>query len=121
MAKMFLSLGFWMTIVLFIALGYAIGAPCPGSMNCGDGQPAIASSNMQDENPGLEGDRPASDIFSRSGCATDAPIRGNISDFPQIADLEAGGPTYLPGLSLTISHRPPQVSLCPGAVAVPRY
>ncbi len=32
MAKMFLSLGFWMTIVLFIALGYAFdlawGAEC---------------------------------------------------------------------------------------------
>ena len=36
MAKMFLSLGFWMTIVLFVALGYALGrAECPGSMNCG--------------------------------------------------------------------------------------
>ena len=26
MAKMFLSLGFWMTIVLFVAVGYALGA-----------------------------------------------------------------------------------------------
>ncbi len=32
MAKMLLSLGFWMTIVLFIALGYALGADCSGSM-----------------------------------------------------------------------------------------
>jgi len=121
MAKMFLSLGFWMTIVLFVALGYVFGAECPGSMNCGDGQSAIAASNIQDENRSFESDPPASDLISRGGCATDAPIRGNISDFPQIADLEAGGPTYLPGLSLTISHRPPQVSLCPGAIAVPRY
>ncbi len=39
MGKMFLSLGFWMTILLFIALGYtfqyAWGAECPDATNCG--------------------------------------------------------------------------------------
>ena len=48
MAKMFFSLGFWMTIVLLIALGYAfgyaLGADCPGSMNCSDTHTVIASS-----------------------------------------------------------------------------
>ena len=44
MAKMLLSLGFWMTIVLFIALGYALGADCSGSMNRSSGHTAIALS-----------------------------------------------------------------------------
>ncbi len=39
MGKMFLSLGFWMTILLFIALGYALnnawGSECSDSLNCG--------------------------------------------------------------------------------------
>ena len=39
MGKMFLSLGFWMTILLFIALGYtfqyAWGSECTDAMNCG--------------------------------------------------------------------------------------
>jgi len=42
MAKMLLSLGFWMTIALFIALGYALGADCSGSMNPGSGHSEIA-------------------------------------------------------------------------------
>ncbi len=44
MAKMLLSLGFWMTIVLFIALGYALGADRSGSMNHSSGHTAIALS-----------------------------------------------------------------------------
>ena len=37
MAKMFFSLGFWMTIVLFIALGYAFDSRrvAQSRLNCG--------------------------------------------------------------------------------------
>ena len=73
MAKMFFSLGFWMTIVLFIALGYALGAlgysfgaDCAGAMNCDDGQSAIASSVLAGENRSLQSDLRASDVFPRS-------------------------------------------------------
>jgi len=128
MAKMFLSLGFWMTIVLFIALGYALGAlgysfgaDCAGSMNCGDGQSAIASSVLSDEDRSLQSDLRASDVFPRSGCAPNATLSGNISDFPQVANLQGAGPTYAPGMSLTITSRPRQVSLCPGPIEIPRH
>lgn len=121
MAKMFFSLGFWMTIVLFIALGYAIGAECPGSMNCGYGQSASTSSVSSDGDRTFHSDLPATDVFSRRRCAPDAALRGNLSDFQQMANLQAGGPTYAPGFSLRITPRPPEASLCPGAVQIPRH
>ena len=122
MAKMFLSLGFWMTIVLFIALGYALGSECPGSMNCGDRHTTLAPSFLSDENPNFEIDPRASDVIPRSRCAPLAsPRSSNLSDFQQMANLQAGGPTYAPGLSLTITRRPPRMSLCPGPIEIPRH
>lgn len=128
MAKMFFSLGFWMTIVLLIALsyalsavGYSFGADCAGPMNCGDGQSAIVSPVLPEVNRNPENDLPSRDVFPRSKCAPNATPRSNISDFSQMANLQAGGPTYAPGLSLTIASRLPQVSLCPGAIEIPRH
>ena len=127
MAKMIFPLGFWMTIVLLIVLGYALsavgysfGADCAGPMNCGDGQSAIASV-LSDENQSLQSDLRAGDISPGSKGAPNGTLRGNISDFPQMANLQAGGPTYAPGLSLTIASRLRQVSLCPGAIEIPRH
>ena len=127
MAKMIFPLGFWMTIVLLIVLGYALsavgysfGADCAGPMNCGDGQSAIASV-LSDENQGLLSDLRAGDISPDSKCATNGTLRGNISDFPQMADLEAGSTTYAPGLSLAIASRLSRVSLCRGAIEIPRH
>ncbi|MGA9724664.1 MAG: hypothetical protein WBQ86_19565 [Candidatus Binatus sp.] len=120
MAKMFFSLGFWMTIVLFVALGYALGAECSGSMSCGYGQSAITSSVSSDESR-RHSDLPATERFSRRNCDPNAGLRGNLSDFQQMANLQAGGPTYAPGFSLGITRRPPEVSLCPGAVQIPRH
>ncbi len=121
MAKMFFSLGFWMTIVLFIALGYAIGAECPGSMNCANGQSAITSSVPSDGDRTFQSGLPATDRFHRCNCDPNAGLRGNLSDFQQMANLQAGGPAYAPGFSLTITSRPPEASLCPGAIQIPRH
>jgi hypothetical protein len=121
MAKMFFSLGFWMTIVLFIALGYALSAECPGSMNCGYGQSAITSSVRSGGNRTFGSDLPATDGFSRRRCVPDEAQHGSLSDFQQMANLQAGGPTYAPGFSLRITSRPPEASLCPGAVQIPRH
>jgi hypothetical protein len=121
MAKMFFSLGFWMTIVLFIALGYAMGAECSGSMNCGYGQSAITSSVPSDGDRTFQSDLPATERFSRRNCDPNASLRSNLSDFQQMANLQAGSPTYAPGFSLTITSRPPEASLCPGAIQIPRH
>ncbi len=122
MAKMFLSLGFWMTIVLFLALGYtfktAFGAEC---LNCGDRQGRTGSPDLSNENRHFENDLGASDVARRQRCAPDAPVRSNDLDFQQMANLQQGGPTYAPGVSLTITRRPPQVRLCPGPVEIPRH
>ncbi len=120
MAKMFFSLGFWMTIVLFIALGYALGAECSGSIDCGYRHSTFTSSASSDESL-RHSDPPATDVFSRRRCAPDAALRGNLSDFQQMANLQAGGPTYAPGFSLRITSRPPEANLCPGAIQIPRH
>ena len=125
MAKMIFSLGFWMTIVLFIALGYAFdhawGAECDGSMNCGFRRAAFASTAFSDENRHFENDLGASDVARRRRCASNATAASNYPDFQQMANVQGGGPTYAPGFSLTITRRPPQVSLCPGPIEIPRH
>lgn len=124
MAKMIFSLGFWMTIVLFIALGYAFdrawGSECPDSLNCGFRHVAFASSDSSDENRHFENDLGASDVDRRGRCAANATSRGDYPDY-QVANLQAGAPTYAPGFSLTLTRHRPQASLCPGPIEIPRH
>jgi len=125
MAKMFFSLGFWMTLVLFIGLGYVFGADLPDFMDHGKAAQAVEVSwvdqqpstlqQYQDQNPG---DARTSDFPLPAGCIPDATPHTD-SMFPQIANLQRGGSMYAPGLSLTITERP-QVSVCPGPVEIPQ-
>jgi len=132
MAKIFLSLGFWMTIVLFIALGYAFdrswGAECAGSINCGYTHTTRASSISPaswlspDDNQHFENDLTANADVRRRRCANNASPRTDYPDFQQMANLQAGdAPVYAPGFSLNITRRPPEVTLCPGPIEIPRH
>src|SRR5258708_18661973 len=126
MAKIFLSLGFWMTIVLFIALGYAFrnayGAECAGSTDCGYKRAQFASSILPDENQHFENDPGTSDVARRRRCVQNASPRNDYPDFQQMANLQAGDrPVYAPGFSLTIAPRAPELSLCSGPVEIPRH
>ena len=135
MAKMFMSLGFWMTIVLFIALGYAFdrawGAECAGSVNsiyCGYMHATRGSSispvswNSPDENQNFQIENGASNDLRRRRCANNASPRTDYPDFQQMANLQAGdAPVYAPGFSLNITRRPPEVTLCPGPIEIPRH
>jgi hypothetical protein len=135
MAKMFMSLGFWMTILLFIALGYAFdyawGSECGGpinAINCGYTHATRASSISPaswispDENQHFENELGASDDVRRHRCASNSSPRTDYPDFQQMANLQAGdAPVYAPGLSLTITRRPPEATLCPGPIEIPRH
>jgi hypothetical protein len=137
MAKMFMSLGFWMTIVLFIALGYAIdhawGAECAESINstnCGyttaprasSITPASWISPNENQTFQFENDLAPSDDVHRRRCTPNASPRTDYPDFQQMANLQAGdAPVYAPGFSLNITRRPPEVTLCPGPVEIPRH
>ncbi len=125
MAKMIFSLGFWMTIVLFVALGWALdrawGSGCSGSMDCGYQRATSASAGASDENKSFENDLRARDVARGIKCAPNSIAQGADPRFQQMADLQAGAPIYAPGLSLTISRRPPEVSLCPGPIEIPRH
>jgi hypothetical protein len=125
MGKMFLSLGFWMTILLFIALGYtfeyAWGAETSDAMNRGYTRPSFASSDFSGRNLPFGNDFGASDVARRHPCAPAASPRTDYPDFQQMANLQAGdAPVYAPGISLSL-NRPPEVSLCPGPVEIPRH
>ncbi|MFZ0677964.1 hypothetical protein [Candidatus Binatus sp.] len=134
MGKIFLSLGFWMTIVLFVALGYAFdrawGSECAGSINCGYTNATRASSISpvswispdENEHFQFENDLGASDDVRRRRCTPNTSPRTDYPDFQQMANLQAGdSPMYAPGFSLNITRRPPEVALCPGPIEIPRH
>ena len=126
MGKMFLSLGFWMTILLFIALGYtfenAWGAERSDVINRAYQRSAFASSDFSDRNLHFENDLGASDVARRHRCAPTVSPRTDYPDFQQMANLQAGDrPVYAPGLSITLTRRPPEVALCPGPAEIPRH
>ena len=134
MAKIFMSLGFWMTILLFVALGYAyenaygaecVGcSACAGTINCGSSNVTRASSISPDENQRFqfENDLAASDDVRRRKCTPSVSPRTNYPDFQQMTNLQAGdAPVYAPGFSFTITRRPPEVALCPGPIEIPRH
>ena len=120
MAKLFLSLGFWMTIVLFIALGYAFDfAHGAEYSETAIDHPAIATSILQDQRVAAN-DLQGSDVVP-SRCPQNATPRSNIADFQQMANLQEGGPAYAPGFSFSITREPPQLSACPGPIEIPRH
>src|SRR5580658_9539078 len=127
MGKIFLSLGFWMTILLFVALGYALnsawGSECSDGVNCGYTRTTLAStdySDFSDENQQFENNPVASDV-ARRRCPAGATATSHYLDFQQMASAQPGGPVYAPGLSLTFSDRPTDTTLCPGSVEIPRH
>ncbi len=122
MAKIFLSLGFWMTIVLFIALGYAFDfAHGAEYSETAIDHPAISTPISQDKNLRAANDLQGSDVVPRSRCTQSATPRSNIADFPQMANLQEGGPAYAPGFSFSITRQPPQLSACAGPIEIPRH
>jgi hypothetical protein len=121
MAKLFLSLGFWMTIVLFIALGYAFDfAHGAEYSETAIDHPAIATSILQDQRV-ADNDLQGSDVVPRTKCAQSATARSNIADFQQMANLQGGEPAYAPGFSFSITSEPPTLSACPGPIEIPRH
>jgi hypothetical protein len=113
MAKMIFSLGFWMTIVLFIALGYALGYVVDES---GVGAPygTKVTSLFHDEYPGV-----LSDVAGHNKCASQTTSRDDDFLFRQFANLQASDRRYAPGLSFSVAHHPDRIRVCPGPIEVP--
>jgi hypothetical protein len=107
--KIILSAGFWITLVVFIALGYAFG----------DEQSVTPSSAPQYRSQTFENDVRTSDSAARSSCAP-ATARGADPMFPQVSNWQRGGSMYAPGLSLTLTSKPRHLTLCPGPVEIPQ-
>jgi len=107
--KIILSGGFWVTLVLFVALGYAFAAE----------QSVTASSSAQYRSQTLENNTRASDSIEGSRCAPGSARRAADPSFPQVANWQRGGSMYAPGLSFTLTSKS-HVTLCPGPVEIPQ-
>ena len=122
MAKMIFSLGFWMTIVLFIALGYALGYVIDES-GLGSGYSVAGSkftpSTLHDEYRSTETDLSSAENAARNVCASQTASHDSGLLFRQVASLQAADRTYAPGLSFSITHHPRRIRICPGPVEVP--
>ena len=122
MAKMFFSLGFWMTIVLFVSLGYVFGAELPSPM-------AYRAEEQTVDGPLAPRDE-ASQYLDQTNQynagAKDRELRGcssNVSPnkFPPSYSAERQEPRFAPGLSFTLGGNSPRMSsLCAGPVEIPR-
>jgi hypothetical protein len=121
MAKMFFSLGFWMTIVLFVSLGYVFGAELPS--------PTTYSAEEQTiEGPLVPHDQASQYLDQtnqRDVGAQDRELRGcpsneNPNKFPPSYSAERQEPRYAPGLTFTLGDKPRSSSLCAGPVEIPR-
>ena len=107
--KITLSAGFWITLVLFVALGYAFA----------DEQSLTASSAAQYKSQTFDNDARASDSLERSRCGSGSARRADDPTFPQVANWQRGGSMYAPGLSFTLTSKS-HVTLCPGPVEIPQ-
>ena len=112
MAKMFFSLGFWMTIVFLFVLAYVIkdanGAECPGA-GCAYQQQVMRTDSLSEN------------AKFRAGCASQTARRESDLQFRQSANLQAADTTYAPGLSFSITHRTNRLRLCAGPIEIPPH
>lgn len=122
MAKMIFSLGFWMTIVLFIALGYALGYVIDENglgSSYSEAKSTFTPSALHDEYRSLESELSAAEIAAGKVCAPQAAARDDDLLFRQVASLQAADRTYAPGLSFSITHHPSRIRICPGPIEIP--
>ena len=122
MGKMIFSLGFWMTIVLFIALGYALGYVIDESgLGSSSGVAGSTSTTLtlRDERRGFESDLSAAEIAARNVCAPQTASHDDDLRFRQVASVQAADRTYAPGLSFIITHHPSRIRVCPGPIEIP--
>jgi hypothetical protein len=121
MAKMFFSLGFWMTIVLFISLGYVFGAEVPNPLAYSAEQTTIDGPlQPRDEAPQYLNETNTGDAGQDRelrGC----PNNEGPNKFPQSLSAERQELRYAPGFSFTFGDKPLRQShLCAGPVEIPR-
>jgi hypothetical protein len=120
MAKMFFSLGFWMTIVLFISFGYVFGAEFPHLTTYSAEEKSMdAPVAPRDEAPLYL------DSTNRYGAGTEDRERSEcapepLDKFPPSYSAERQELRYAPGLSITLGDKPRRPSLCAGPVEIPR-
>lgn len=121
MAKMFFSLSFWMTIVLFISLGYVFGAEVPSPMAYRAEEQTISGPLAPRDVTPLYLDE-----TNHNAGVEDRELRGCPSDespnrFPPSYSADRQEPRYVPGLTFMLGDKPPRMSrLCAGPVQIPR-
>jgi hypothetical protein len=122
MAKQFFSLGFWMTIVLFISLSYVFAAEVPSPTTYEAEEQTIQGPLV----PREEAPNYVDETNTYSAGAEDRDRRGCPSDegsnkFPPSYSAERRELRFAPGLTFTLGDKPSRMSsLCAGPVEIPR-
>lgn len=111
-----LCLGMWITFLLFVALGYSLGADCGAGTGCADRQ-VSTSAAIVPETANSETVTPSTHELDRNECNGQPTVSANQA----LAANQRGESSLLvPALVLTLTDSAPRVSLCPGVVEIHR-
>lgn len=114
--KIILCLGLWLAFMLFVALSYSLGADCEGMADCANGR-ALGSVSLAPKTASSENAMPATRDTDLNKCNGQPIVSAN-----QALTTTPHGDSYLiaPALVLTLTDSAPQISLCPGVMAIHR-
>jgi len=113
MVRLMSCLGLWLTIGLFVALGYALGDECGSARTCVVNPPEVQSSSSSTQS--------LNQTFNRTETtARESGCRGNptlsVNDLAQSTNREGANPVYAPSVVLTFGDNPLRIRVCPRAI-----
>ena len=112
MVRLISCLGFWLTISLFVASGYALGDECGSARTCIVDPPEVQSSaSTLSLNETFEGtEKPA----HMTGCL--GTPKSSVNDLTQGTNREGANPVSAPAVVLTFADNPLRIAICPRAI-----
>jgi len=113
MVRLISCLGFWLTMGLFIALGYALGDECGSARTCIVDPPQVQSSasSTYSLNETLSETKKT---VRESDCLGNS--RSSVSDLARGTNREGANPVYAPSVVLTFEDNPLSIRVCPRAI-----
>lgn len=114
--KIILCLGMWLAFMLFVAFSYSLGADCGEMSDCANGR-VLGSTSLAPKTASSENAMPATRESDLNECNGQPIVSAS-----QALTTTQHGDNYLiaPALVLTLTGSAPQISLCPGVMALHR-
>lgn len=112
MLRLISCLGFWLTVSLFVALGYAMGADCVPASTCFV-NPLAVDSPTASSNGTIDSEEASR---NETDCLGSPLFVSNLFDLSQGSNREGANPVYGPSTMLTFTDNPLDISICPRAI-----